>query len=176
MTNQYQTPWTDLDADHLKMMWKSGKSAKECARFFGRTRNAIIGKLDRMGLLGRPDADRLLIHHNVNHRYDAVSARPPMKKRKPLAGKYRGFDWSPPPNHEQGNVPLWQIRSDQCRYIASGTAGAETLMCGEPVFSDPYCGFHHELCRKKTLLRSRAVASEVAPSRCPPSEERAASL
>lgn len=44
--------WTDDSIERLKRRWKDGDSAGDIARAFGMTRNAVIGKLARLGLLG----------------------------------------------------------------------------------------------------------------------------
>jgi RNA polymerase primary sigma factor len=50
------TPWTDERVDRLKRLWGAGMSANEIAKKLGGTsRNAVIGKLSRLGLV---DSDR----------------------------------------------------------------------------------------------------------------------
>ncbi len=52
--------WTDERVETLKVMWSEGKSASQIARELGGvTRNAVIGKVHRLGLSNRaPGADR----------------------------------------------------------------------------------------------------------------------
>lgn len=46
------TPWTDERVDRLKRLWGAGMSANEIAKKLGGTsRNAVIGKLSRLGLV-----------------------------------------------------------------------------------------------------------------------------
>ena len=46
--------WTDERVDTLKTMWGEGKSASQIAKALGRvTRNAVIGKVPRLGLSNR---------------------------------------------------------------------------------------------------------------------------
>lgn len=48
------TPWTDDRVEQLKKLWDEGLSASHiAARLGGITRNAVIGKVHRMGLSGR---------------------------------------------------------------------------------------------------------------------------
>ena len=42
--------WTEKDVRILKTMWQGGKSAREIAERLGTTRNAVIGKANRMTL------------------------------------------------------------------------------------------------------------------------------
>ncbi|MGA7196563.1 GcrA family cell cycle regulator, partial [Roseiarcus sp.] len=47
--------WTDERVEQLKQHWLEGKSASQIANLLGNglTRNAIIGKVHRLGLAGR---------------------------------------------------------------------------------------------------------------------------
>ncbi|HXW19462.1 MAG TPA: GcrA family cell cycle regulator, partial [Roseiarcus sp.] len=47
--------WTDEIVEQLKQHWMDGKSASQIASLLGNglTRNAIIGKVHRLGLAGR---------------------------------------------------------------------------------------------------------------------------
>lgn len=42
--------WSDMNVEILKEMWKSGSSASEIAQMLGMSRNAVIGKIHRLGL------------------------------------------------------------------------------------------------------------------------------
>ena len=47
--------WTDEIVEQLKQHWMDGKSASQIASLLGNgvTRNAVIGKVHRLGLAGR---------------------------------------------------------------------------------------------------------------------------
>src|SRR5687768_18412161 len=52
--------WTDERVETLKTMWSEGKSASQIAKELGGvTRNAVIGKVHRLGLSNRVGGDRL---------------------------------------------------------------------------------------------------------------------
>lgn len=49
--------WTDERVEMLSLLWKAGASASQIAtKLGGVTRNAVIGKVHRLGLSGRPEA------------------------------------------------------------------------------------------------------------------------
>ena len=51
--------WTDERVDQLKTLWTEGLSASQIARVLGGvTRNAVIGKVHRLGLAGRATPSR----------------------------------------------------------------------------------------------------------------------
>ncbi|MBN8290338.1 GcrA cell cycle regulator, partial [Rhodobacter sp. NTK016B] len=50
--------WTDERVELLKKMWAEGKSASQIAKELGSvTRNAVIGKVHRLGLSSRTTGD-----------------------------------------------------------------------------------------------------------------------
>ena len=51
--------WTDERVELLKKLWAEGLSASQIAgRLGGATRNAVIGKVHRLGLSGRATSSR----------------------------------------------------------------------------------------------------------------------
>ena len=51
--------WTDERVETLKKMWAEGQSASQIAKELGGvTRNAVIGKVHRLGLSNRVGPDR----------------------------------------------------------------------------------------------------------------------
>jgi hypothetical protein len=51
--------WTDARTERLKALWAEGRSASEIAGLLGEvTRNAVIGKVHRLGLAGRKTTSR----------------------------------------------------------------------------------------------------------------------
>src|SRR5262245_42598489 len=55
--------WNDERVDLLKKLWSDGLSASQIAgRLGGVTRNAVIGKVHRLGLSGRATTSRMKSH------------------------------------------------------------------------------------------------------------------
>lgn len=55
--------WTDERVEILKKLWAEGLSASQIAgRLGGVTRNAVIGKVHRLGLSGRATTSRMKTH------------------------------------------------------------------------------------------------------------------
>lgn len=44
--------YTDAEIDTLKDMWCSGKTAAVISKHLGRSRNSVMSKVNRLGLLG----------------------------------------------------------------------------------------------------------------------------
>src|ERR1700709_2830864 len=84
--------WTDERVELLKKLWADGLSASQIAgELGGITRNAVIGKVHRLGPSGRPKAPSssvpLPAHRRVRQVPPARPARPP--KAPPLCGPAR---------------------------------------------------------------------------------------
>ena len=45
-----RSPWTDQEAEQAAELWKSGVTATAIARSLGKSRNAVLGKIGRLGL------------------------------------------------------------------------------------------------------------------------------
>lgn len=45
--------WTEDNLERLRKMWEDGKTASECARALGTTRNSVLGKVNRLGFTKR---------------------------------------------------------------------------------------------------------------------------
>ncbi len=58
--NQFSTKWTVERLDLLRLRWAANRSQQEIADELGVTRNAVAGKIDRLGLKrdGRPKTAR----------------------------------------------------------------------------------------------------------------------
>jgi GcrA cell cycle regulator len=68
--------WTDERVELLKKLWADGLSASQIAgRLGGITRNAVIGKVHRLGLAGRATTSRIR-SPRLRHRMGAPSTRP----------------------------------------------------------------------------------------------------
>ena len=73
--------WTDERVENLKKLWQEGLSASQIAgRLGGVTRNAVIGKVHRLGLSGRVNNTRPKLHR---------PRRPAAATQKRLAAKPR---------------------------------------------------------------------------------------
>src|SRR4051794_33393523 len=148
--------WTDDRVELLKKLWAEGHSASQiAAELGGITRNAVIGKVHRLGLSGRAKAPS--------------SAAP--RQRKPRAPTHvfrtmrasiRGntaiatqalsayeVELEPEPEIVQNIIPIGQrcslleLNEDKCRWPIGDPGQADFFFCGgKTVTSLPYCGYH----------------------------------
>lgn len=153
--------WTEDRVELLKKLWNDGLSASQIAgELGGVTRNAVIGKVHRLGLSGRAKTPSS----------SSASARP----RKPAAPRSSsGFSAS---NHTRGNtalapqirtqpearpepkpelldpdvvvpfserVTIMELRENMCRWPMGDPTHADFRFCGLKTDTGvPYCAYH----------------------------------
>ena len=152
--------WNDERVELLKKLWSEGLSASQIAARLGSvTRNAVIGKVHRLGLSGRATTSRM-----KSHRPRARAANPqqqlaqPKRLAKPrfqapgnpaLRGLYP-LDAEPfVPTVEELDIPLKERRTIatlnecNCRWPIGDPQMADFHFCNRnKVPGLPYCEFH----------------------------------
>ena len=132
------SPWTDDRIADLKRLWSEGLSATEIARRLpGTTRNAVLGKLHRLRLLGGRVAGK------------TARARPERGRPKPgrrRVGAARGIlEPAPPPAAAElaGTVDrLERLGVRQCRWPIGDPKLDGFSFCGRRAAAGPYCPAH----------------------------------
>lgn len=126
--------WTPEREERVKKFWLEGFSASECARLLGGvSRNAVIGKIHRLGLAARaaPTAPRR----------GALRTYTPRPKRSPVqttSKKRRVYVEAP---SEVGSATIYTLEAHMCRWPYG--SGPYTF-CGR--YADKtYCPGHNSL-------------------------------
>jgi hypothetical protein len=147
--------WTKKRIALLSEMWMSGYSSGECARRLGVSRNAAIGKLRRLGLLGRerpqlptmrlrlPPARRVLLKNTSNFEQPKKTPQKPKKRQnqRPLPPPEPYQAPPPPPVPPIGSYRLLDLRHNSCRWPEGD--GPIFVFCGRPQASrSSYCEEH----------------------------------
>lgn len=147
-TNEYGASWTGERIDQLKQLWASGLSCSQIASELGGvTRNAVIGKVHRLGLSGREKKSLL----NLQRR----GPRKPLGPRKP---KFKVFSQPPIPEEfeildapsiDDMAIPLeqrktlYELNENTCRFPIGDPQKPDFFFCGDVPFLDhPYCHAH----------------------------------
>ncbi|SRR6056297_1224357 len=144
--------WTDDRVDLLKKLWAEGLSASQIAgRLGGVTRNAVIGKVHRLGLSGRATTTR----KSNRPRRVPTSRRPQQRANFRQLGNpaFRNLiqgDAEPyVPAAEEIDIPLDERRSLQdltendCRWPIGDPQHEDFHFCNHTkVPGLPYCKFH----------------------------------
>jgi len=145
--------WSDDRVEQLKKLWEAGLSASQIAAELGNvTRNAVIGKVHRLGLAGRATTSRMKSHRP---RARGQASKRLMKPRFTSLGNpalrqlYLGDTEPYVPSAEELVIPPHERRSIQtlteacCRWPIGDPQQADFHFCGrKKVLGLPYCEFH----------------------------------
>jgi GcrA cell cycle regulator len=127
--------WTEERERKLAELWAQDLSAAQIARLIGATRNAVIGKVHRMGLPPRPR---------------------PAPKSRPRRVRVRR--WRPAVQRMcvatqaivvSGFTPLctlMELSRESCRFPIGEPGAPGFGFCGRPRVHGPYCAEHHRVC------------------------------
>jgi GcrA cell cycle regulator len=181
--------WTDERVELLKKLWSEGLSASQIAGRLGSvTRNAVIGKVHRLGLSGRATTSRMKTHRP---RARMANAKRSAKPRFAVAGNpavrglFAGEGEAYVPPAEELVIPLAERKTIQtltecsCRWPIGDPQMADFHFCGKtkvPLL--PYCEHHARRAFQPAVPRRRerhdvetpVVAIAAAPA---PEKERA---
>lgn len=135
--------WNDDQVAELRTMFEKRLTAGTIAERTGRTRNAVIGKLGRLGLhanKNRPAGIKFGIARDA--RADRIRARKAAAELPPPVPVER-FINRPAPGYR--GKPMIELEPGECRYPIGEPV---LLFCGAPVAADglSWCADHRRLC------------------------------
>jgi GcrA cell cycle regulator len=137
--------WTESRVIRLRYLREQGLSASQIGVELGVTRNAVIGKLHRLGLNAAESSEQR------EARRAAANARC-AKYRASKGAKVRArIEVEAPQAPQSLELTLETIQSDQCRFIAGDPLAGGTY-CGHPVAEDglSWCQYHYGLVYEPT--------------------------
>jgi len=153
--------WTDERVELLKKLWSDGLSASQiAAELGGITRNAVIGKVHRLGLSGRAKspssaAPRPRKARSSGHMLRV--SRPQMRGNTALA-----YDYEAEPEPELVEIPveqrktLLQLSDKTCRWPIGDPGSPEFFFCGGEAANElPYCAYHSRVAYQPAADRRR---------------------
>ncbi len=125
--------WTEDRVEQLKQLWSEGLSASQIAtRMGGVTRNAVIGKVHRLGLAGRATP---------------TAPKPKIVMNEPEEVSYRSSNFSLDSLcHGVDRPTVSSIGTSQCKWPIGDPAADDFHFCGQSTSSNkPYCAYHSQL-------------------------------
>jgi GcrA cell cycle regulator len=157
--------WTDERVELLKKLWTDGLSASQiAAELGGITRNAVIGKVHRLGLSGRaksPSSAAPRPRKPSAPGHMMRLSRPAMRGNTALATMYEA-DLDPAPELIENIIQIGQrcslleLKDSKCRWPIGDPGTAEFFFCGgTPVEGLPYCGYHSRVAYQPAADRRR---------------------
>ncbi|XBQ16175.1 MAG: GcrA family cell cycle regulator [Oceanicaulis sp.] len=164
--------WTEERVETLKKLWADGLSASQIAKQLGGvTRNAVIGKVHRLGLSGRAapsrPARRPAPRPAAPRQPKPAAAKavpvkpaaPVQREARPAAQLTAPKDAQRLPSGEYATVLT--LREGMCKWPIGDPAGAEFRFCGRHSGAgSAYCEAHAELAYQPQNKRKRKPADD----------------
>jgi GcrA cell cycle regulator len=159
--------WTDERVEVLKKLWLEGLSASQIAKQLGGvTRNAVIGKVHRLGLSGRAAPSQPT-------RPAFRTPRPP-RPASPAVTHRRAEAPRPEPRpaprpipyvEEPGTATVLTLGAHMCKWPIGDPASTEFTFCGRRAGDEgPYCVEHARVAYQPPQAKKKTSASELARS------------
>ena len=146
--------WSDDRVEQLKKLWEGGLSASQIAAELGSvTRNAVIGKVHRLGLSGRAKSPASAAPRQRKARpaQQMMRPRPVSRGNTALAHAFE-VELEPDPIAYDNVVPISQrlslleLNEATCHWPIGDPASSEFFFCGgKALTSLPYCAYHSRI-------------------------------
>ncbi len=159
--------WTDERVVTLKKLWLEGLSASQIAKQLGGvTRNAVIGKVHRLGLSGRATPSQPTRPVFKPQRIARPAPPAPQPVRRPIVAAP-----SPPETpvkrvEESGSATVLTLGAHMCKWPIGDPSSEGFSFCGRRTGEDgPYCGEHARVAYQPMVKKAgRNGASDLARS------------
>ena len=158
--------WTDERVETLKKLWLDGLSASQIAKQLGGvTRNAVIGKVHRLGLSGRatPSKPQRTVF-KAPRPPRPVSSAPSAPRRiaEPVSAQqpqaYRIVDEAP------GTATVLTLGAHMCKWPIGDPSLDNFTFCGRRSGEGPSCDHHAQVAYQPPQAKKKSSAAELARS------------
>jgi GcrA cell cycle regulator len=158
--------WTDERVEMLKRLWLDGLSASQIAKQLGGvTRNAVIGKVHRLGLSGRatPSKPARPVFKAPRPARPVAPPSAPRRIAEPAA-----MAVAPTPmryeDEKPGSATVLTLGAHMCKWPIGDPSSASFTFCGRRASDGPYCGEHARVAYQPTQARKRTGPNDLARS------------
>ena len=156
--------WTDERVELLKTLWAEGLSAAQIAnKMGGVTRNAVIGKVHRLGLSGRatPAKPQRGCGSSQERREEVVQAKPARTEYKPMIPEPDAITALVLDTGDMTTVAT--IKNNMCKWPIGDPAKDDFHFCGQAAGAGKsYCTYHARLAFQPPQRRDRSDARRPA--------------
>jgi len=160
--------WTEERVELLKKLWQDGLSASQIAKQLGGvTRNAVIGKVHRLGLSGRATPSkpaRTVFKAPRPARPVSTGPSAPRRIAEPLSlaqhapTPVRYVDEAP------GTATVLTLGAHMCKWPIGDPAMDNFTFCGRRSGEGPYCDEHSHVAYQPAQTKKRSGPAELARS------------
>jgi GcrA cell cycle regulator len=165
--------WTDERVETLKTLWLDGLSASQIAKQLGGvTRNAVIGKVHRLGLSGRATPSQPTpVAFKPQRPARPVSAAPVAPRRPTPAPNFAAQAPRPAAPavparvDEPGGATVLTLGRHMCKWPIGDPSSSEFTFCGRRAADErPYCVEHAQLAYQPQQSKKKTTPNELARS------------
>jgi GcrA cell cycle regulator len=156
--------WTDERVELLKKLWQDGLSASQIAKQLGGvTRNAVIGKVHRLGLSGRAAPSQ-------PSRSTFKAPRPPRPVTVTAPRRVEAHAPTVPPrpaivDEAPGTATVLTLGAHMCKWPIGDPSADSFTFCGRRTDSDgPYCAQHAQVAYQPAQGKKKSSPNELARS------------
>lgn len=163
--------WTSEKVQELKKLWESGLSTGEIGRMLGVSKNAIVGKVHRLALEGRPspivsasksDGDKKTVKKKTESKKvtpvkEATKATASKTTKKDIDAKVESIEKKEiqAPVKKEAGVALVDLTPTSCRWPEGDPKDPDFSFCGKEVVPGKiYCAEHCAVAYS-TLLKTK---------------------
>ncbi len=153
--------WTEERVALLRKLWAEGLSASQIAKQLGGvTRNAVIGKVHRLGLAGRATPSRPAKRPVRASRPRVMG--PSVPRLRPAASMPTVVipDLEPLKLDDGKAASVLTLSDSMCKYPIGDPAEANFAFCGRGAVSGPYCQDHARLAYQPSQAKKRRTSGE----------------
>lgn len=165
--------WTDERVELLKKLWQDGLSASQIAKQLGGvTRNAVIGKVHRLGLSGHAVPSRPQRTVFKAPRPARPAAAPSAPRRLVEASSLVAMPVPAPEavpairyvDEAPGTATILTLFDHMCKWPIGDPALAGFTYCGRRTNAGPYCHEHAQVAYLPASDKKQTSAAELARS------------
>lgn len=153
--------WNEERVSLLRKLWAEGLSASQIAKQLGGvTRNAVIGKVHRLGLAGRATPSRPAKRPVRAARPRIVGPSAP-RLRPPSSVPHVVIPDLEPLRLEDGKTAsVLTLNESMCKYPIGDPTDPDFAFCGRASSCGPYCQDHAALAYQPSQAKKRRVSGQ----------------
>ena len=164
--------WTDERVELLKKLWQDGLSASQIAKQLGGvTRNAVIGKVHRLGLSGRatPSKPARTVFKAPRPARPVTAAAPAAPRRMVETSQSSSMVAPPTPvryvDEAPGTATVLTLGVHMCKWPIGDPSLDSFTFCGRHTEEvGPYCMDHAQVAYQPAQTKKRSSATDLARS------------
>ena len=137
--------WDEERVEQLKKLWAEGLSASQIAsKMGGVTRNAVIGKVHRLGLSGRATPAKPQRGRSFNEPKDETTSPSLVDASSSQKNLIADPEFSTPVVLAGGDLTtVATLKNNMCKWPVGDPASDEFHFCGQPAApGKSYCAYH----------------------------------